>query len=911
LWAAPARGGQRGVSAAARAGYNRAVEEALTPIRRQYLDVKRRYPHAIVFFRLGDFYETFDDDAELCARELDITLTSKPMGKGLRVPLAGIPYHAVEGYVAKLIARGYKVALCEQMGDSAAAKGLVERRVTRVVTPGTLIEGALLDERANNYLACIAPGRRGRGDDPWRGDAGFAYVDISTGEFVAGALTGEQAAAELARVQPAEVLLPEGVEPPPWLSPALNVTRVEPLWFDADVATVTVQEHFRVASPEAFGIDRASPAVAAAGAALLYLRENQAASAPLVTAIRAHRPAEHVGLDAHTMRNLELFTAGRDLRRDGSLLDTLDLTRTSMGARLLRRRLGQPLVDIVAIDRRLDAVEFCCESALRRTRLAELLGSVPDIERLVARVVAGAAQPRELVALRRGLEAVPILRGALAPPTTGAADDGHEFDVRIADTATRLRPCGDVVASIAQAIDDEAGASLDSEKGRVVRPGFSEELDHLRLITRDVRRFLAEMEAGERERTGIKSLKIGYNRVFGYYIEISKANAALAPEHYERRQSLVNAERYATPQLREYESQILGAKERAEEIETSIFRGVCGQVAAAAAQILATAAAIAELDAACALAEAASRYGYVRPSLHGADAIEIRDGRHPMVERSISAGAFVPNDTHLSSGDAQIVILTGPNMAGKSTYLRQVAIIVLMAQCGSFVPASSASIGVVDRVCTRVGAGDDLTSGQSTFMVEMIETSAILHNATQRSLLILDEIGRGTSTYDGMAIARSVVEYLHNRPGLQAKTLFATHYHELTDLAQHLPRVRNYNVAVAEEHGRIVFQRRIVPGGADRSYGVHVAELAGLPKAVVQRAREVLRELEAGAAARDGAAAGRDLSPQLSLFAATPPDDGLRRDLAGMDVEAMTPLEAMTRLFELRDRARAGGGEED
>jgi DNA mismatch repair protein MutS len=892
------------------------VEEALTPIRRQYLDVKRRYPHAIVFFRLGDFYETFDDDAELCARELDITLTSKPMGKGLRVPLAGIPYHAVEAYVAKLIAKGYKVALCEQMGDPATAKGLVERRVTRVVTPGTLIEGALLDERANNYLACIAPGRRGRGDDPWRGDAGFAYVDISTGEFVAGALTGEQAAAELARVQPAEVLLPEGVEPPPWLAPALNVTRVEPLWFDAELATVTVQEHFRVASPEAFGIDRASPAVAAAGAALLYLRENQAASAPLVTSIRAHHPAEHVGLDAHTMRNLELFTAGRDLRRDGSLLETLDLTRTSMGARLLRRRLGQPLVGIAAIDRRLDAVEFCCESALRRARLAELLGGVPDLERLVARVVAGAAQPRELVALRRGLEAVPMLRAATGETAdnrqqaTGDGQAADAFDARIADVAARLRPCGDVVAAIAQAIDDEAGATLDSEKGRVVRPGFSEELDHLRLITRDVRRFLAELEAGERERTGIKSLKIGYNRVFGYYIEVSKANAALTPEHYERRQSLVNAERYATPQLREYESQILGAKERAEELETSIFRGVCGQVAAAAAQILATAAAVAELDVACALAEAASRYGYVRPSLHTGDGIEIRDGRHPMVERSISAGAFVPNDTHLSSGDAQIVILTGPNMAGKSTYLRQVAIIVLMAQCGSFVPASSASIGVVDRVFTRVGAGDDLTSGQSTFMVEMIETSAILHNATQRSLLILDEIGRGTSTYDGMAIARSVVEYLHNRPGLQAKTLFATHYHELTDLAQHLPRVRNYNVAVAEEHGRIIFLRRMVPGGADRSYGVHVAELAGLPKAVVQRAREVLRDLEAGADAREGASAGRDPSPQLSLFAATPPDDGLRRDLAGMDVEAMTPLEAMTRLFELRDRARAGAGEE-
>jgi DNA mismatch repair protein MutS len=867
--------------------------DELTPIRRQYLDVKRRYPHAIVFFRLGDFYETFDDDAELCARELDLTLTSKPMGKGLRVPLAGIPYHAVDGYLAKLIAKGYKVALCEQMSDPTTTKGIVERKVVRVVTPGTLVENNLLDERSNNYLACIAPARR-RGDDAWKGDAGFAYVDISTGEFVAGALSPERAAAELARIRPSEVLAPDGVELPPWLDAAINVTRVEPLWFDAELAHVTVVEHFRVASPEAFGIDRGSPAVAACGAVLMYVRENQQASAGLITSIRAHRSDEFVGLDAHTMRNLELYTAGRENRREGSLLATLDLTGTSMGARLLRRRVGQPLIDITTINQRLDAVEHAHESALRRGRLLELLRAMPDLERLVSRIVAGMAQPRELVALRRGLELAPQLRDAL--------EQGS--DARIAPIVARLRPCEDVAAAVAQAIDDEPGATL--EAGNVVRPGFSDELDGLRLISRDVRRFLAELEAGERERTGIKSLKIGYNRVFGYYIEVSKANAAAVPEHYERRQSLVNAERYATPQLREYESQILHAKDRAQEVETAIFRQVCAQAAAAAAQVLGTAAAIAEIDVACALAEAASRYGYVRPVLDQSDAIEIADGRHPMVERSLSAGAFVPNDTHLSSDGAQIVVLTGPNMAGKSTYLRQVAVIVLMAQMGSFVPATSARIGVVDRVFTRVGAGDDLTSGQSTFMVEMIETSAILHNATPRSLIILDEIGRGTSTYDGMAIARSVVEYLHNRPGLQAKTLFATHYHELVELAQHLPRVRNYNVAVAEEAGRIVFLRRIVPGGADRSYGVHVAELAGLPKAVVQRARDVLLELESG----DGAGRAREAASQLSLFAATPPDDGLRREVAGIDVDAMTPLEALTRLYELRDRARAAAGED-
>ena len=868
----------------------------LTPIRRQYLDIKRRYPHAIVFFRLGDFYETFDDDAELCARELEITLTSKPMGKGLRVPLAGIPYHSVDGYIARLIAKGYKVALCEQMADPATTKGIVDRQVVRVVTPGTLVEQGLLDERANNYLACVAPGWAGRGQEGWGEHAGLAYVDISTGEFVAGVVSETEAAGELARISSAEVLIPAGIERPPWLV-APHVTACEALWFEHDLATVTLQEHFRVATPDAFGIDAASPAVDAAAAVIMYLRENQAASARLVTAIRVWRAEEHVGLDPHTIRNLELFSAGFDKRREGSLLHTMDMTCTSMGARLLRRRIGQPLCTVASIDQRLDEVALFHESALRRGRLRETLSRLPDIERIVGRVVAGSAQPRELVALRRGLEAIPALRAGLSPDGTP--------DPRAELLAGQLTDCSDVVAGMAQALADQPGATIDA--GDVVRPGFSAELDRLRLITRDVRRFLTELEAGERDRTGIKSLKIGYNRVFGYYLEVSKANANLVPEHYERRQSLVSAERYATAQLREYETQILSAKDRMQELEIGIFRQVCGQVIEAAPQILRSAEGIAALDVSCALAEAAARYNYVRPVVDEEDRIEIHDGRHPMVERALSAGAFVPNDTDLSSSDAQIVVLTGPNMAGKSTYLRQVAAIVLLAQIGSFVPASAATIGVVDRIFTRVGAGDDLTSGQSTFMVEMTETSAILHNATSRSLIVLDEIGRGTSTYDGMAIARAVVEYLHNRPGLQAKTLFATHYHELTELAMHLPRVRNYNVAVAEEQGRIVFIRRVVPGGADRSYGVHVAELAGLPKAIIQRAREVLSELEA--AGRDGPSpAGR--APQLSLFASTPPDDGLRRELAGIDVDSMSPLEALTRLYELRDHARKGAGKE-
>jgi DNA mismatch repair protein MutS len=876
-------GGARRADGQRRRGYNRRVEQ-LSPIRRQYLDVKRRYPHAVVFFRLGDFYETFDDDAELCARELDLTLTSKPMGKGLRVPLAGIPYHAVDAYLAKLIARGYKVALCEQMSDPATTRGLVERRVVRVVTPGTVIENDLLDERANNFLACLAPARR-----PKAGEWGLAWLDITTGEFVAGVLAPERAVAELARIAPAEVLLPEGIDAPPWLDAAVNVTRVEPLWFDPDLAGVTVREQFRVASPQAFGIADGSPAVSACGAVLMYVRENQAASLPLITALRAHRPAEHVGLDPHTLRNLEIFTAGREPRREGSLLATLDLTCTSMGSRLLRTRLGQPLVDVAGIERRLDEVAFFHESGIRRARLLDLLRGVPDLERLAARIVAGMAQPGVLVALRTALERVPALRDAL---------DG---DPRVAAVLASLRPCEDIVAAVAQAIADEPGATLAA--GEVIRAGFSEELDSLRLITRDIRRFLAELEAGERARTGIKSLKIGYNRVFGYYIEVSKANLSMVPEHYERRQSLVNGERFATAQLRDYESQILHAKDRMEELESAIFRQVCAQVAAAAEQVRATASAIAQVDVAYALAEAAARYGYARPQVHAGDGIDIADGRHPMVERSLAAGAFVPNDTRLSSEQEQIIVLTGPNMAGKSTYLRQVAVIVLMAQAGSFVPAARARIGAVDRIFTRVGAGDDLTSGQSTFMVEMIETSAILHNATSRSLIVLDEIGRGTSTFDGMAIARSVVEYLHSQPALRAKTLFATHYHELTALAERLPRVRNFNVAVADEGGRIVFIRRIVPGGADRSYGVHVAELAGLPRGVVQRAREVLHELERQPAA------DAVLPPQLSLFAATPPDDGLRRALATLDIDSMTPLDAVTALYELRARARDAIGD--
>jgi DNA mismatch repair protein MutS len=884
-----------------------------TPIRRQYLDIKRRYPHAIVFFRLGDFYETFDEDAKLCARELDITLTSKPMGKNLRVPLAGIPHHALDSYLARLIAKGYKVAVCEQMEEAGPGKKLVDRQVVRVVTPGTVLEGSLLDEKANNYLAALAfapeTPRRGGGTTAEKSAVGVAYVDVSTGEFAAAEVSATQLAAEMARLRPAELLLAEGVDVPAGVE--APVTRLEPYWFDPEEADRLLQEHFQVASLEAFGLRDAHLAVAAAGAVLRYVQENQRASLPTITALRTYNPTGHMVLDAQTRRNLELFAGGREGRREGSLLAVLDQTRTALGSRLLRRWLGQPMLDITSLRDRQALVTSFFEDGLRRGSLREALGAVPDLERLVGRIGAGVASPREVVALRRGLEAVEGVCEALAGEGAAASEGppGQQAGSPEGKLLARLRTptgpaCEDVIRLIADAIADEPGATL--EQGEVVRPGFSPELDQLRSLTRDVRRFLAELEAQEKARTGIKSLKVGYNKVFGYYIEVSRPNLGLVPDDYQRRQTLVNAERFITSQLKEYESQILNARERIAELESAIFRQVCAQVAAAADRVLALAAAIAEADAASALAEAAVRYHYVRPELTEDDEMLIKDGRHPAVERALGEGEFVPNDTYLSNGESQIVVLTGPNMAGKSTYLRQVALIVLLAQVGSYVPASSARIGLVDRIFTRVGAQEDLARGESTFMVEMLETASILHNATPRSLVILDEIGRGTSTYDGLAIARAVVEYLHSHAERAAKTLFATHYHELVELATFLPRVKNYNVAVTEEGGRVVFLRKIVPGGSDRSYGIHVAELAGLPRAVVQRATEVLSALEATHDGRTASAARgrprrRSPAEQLPLFG---PPSPLLGELAALDVDSLTPLQAITKLYELKERAR-------
>jgi DNA mismatch repair protein MutS len=794
------------------------------------------------------------------------------------------------------------------MEEAGPGKKLVDRQVVRVVTPGTVLEGSLLDEKANNYLAALAfapePPRRGGATTAEKSAVGVAYVDVSTGEFAAAEVSATQLAAEMARLRPAELLLAEGVDVPAGVE--VPVTRLEPYWFDPEEADRVLREHFQVASLEAFGLRDQASAVAAAGAVLRYVQENQRASLPTITALRTYNPTGHMVLDAQTRRNLELFAGGREGRREGSLLAVLDQTRTALGSRLLRRWVGQPMLDITSLRERQALVTFFFEDGLRRGSLREALGAIPDLERLVGRIGAGIALPREVVALRGGLEAVEGVRQALAgeasPPGGRAGSPEGKLLARLR-TPTGAA-CEDVIRLIADAIADEPGATL--EQGEVVRPGFSPELDQLRSLTRDVRRFLAELEAQEKARTGIKSLKVSYNKVFGYYIEVSRPNLGLVPDDYQRRQTLVNAERFITGQLKEYESQILNARERIAELEAAIFRQVCAQVAAAADRVLALAAAIAEADAASALAEAAVRYHYVRPELTEDDEIMVKDGRHPAVERALGEGEFVPNDTYLSNGESQIVVLTGPNMAGKSTYLRQVALVVLLAQVGSYVPASSARIGLVDRIFTRVGAQEDLARGESTFMVEMLETASILHNATPRSLVILDEIGRGTSTYDGLAIARAVVEYLHSHAERAAKTLFATHYHELVELATFLPRVKNYNVAVTEEGGRVVFLRKIVPGGSDRSYGIHVAELAGLPRAVVQRATEVLSALEATHDGRTASAARgrprrRSPAEQLPLFG---PRSPLLEELAALDVDSLTPLQAITKLYELKERAR-------
>jgi len=848
----------------------------VTPLRKQYLRIKQKYPGAIVFFRLGDFYETFDEDARITSRELEIVLTSREMGKGQKVPLAGIPYHALDNYLAKLINRGYKVAICEQL--SPPGKGLVDRDVIRVVTPGTVIEPGLLNEKNNNYLLSLIISK---------GQAGIAYVDITTGEFATTQISDSQVADEMGRLNPAEVIVPKS-DKYKESDNVRHVTQFDDYFFDSDVATQALLEHFSVSSLEGYGCARLPLAIRAAGAILGYIRENQKIALTLLNRLSTYSVGSFMTLDMHTCRNLELFNSLRWSNLSGSLLAVIDLTKTAMGGRLLKRFLGQPLLDVDELNLRLDAVEWVYQNTLIRSSIIALLADISDIERVINRIRSNSATPRDLIALKSSLEKVGDIHSAMA------ANNAPE------QLLHEVQLCPEVIELISRSIADKPAANFDH--GGVIRQGFAEELDKVRLIATDARQFLAGLEKQERERTGIKSLKLGYNRVFGYYIEVSQANINLVPQDYIRRQTLANGERYYTPQLKEYESLILNAQERMVELEKSFFNQVCQQIALSGERILSISAAVADVDVFSGLAEIATRNGYIRPELNEEDAIVIKGGRHPVVENALGKGIFVPNDTYLANKDTQLIVLTGPNMAGKSTYLKQVALIVLLAQIGSFVPADSAVIGIVDRIFTRIGAQEDIAAGQSTFMVEMIEVANILNNATAKSLLILDEVGRGTSTYDGLSIAWAVVEYIHNNAKLRAKTLFATHYHELVELATLLPRVKNFNIAVTEEKGKVIFLRKVIHGGADKSYGIHVAQLAGLPRAVVHRSEEILDNLERNQnKKRENKDKVNNQSLQLSIFGK--PSE-IEQEINTLNIDEMTPIDAINKLYELKKRAK-------
>jgi DNA mismatch repair protein MutS len=886
---------------------------AVVPLRRQYAQIKARFPDTILLFRLGDFYETFDDDAELAARLLDLVLTGREMGKGQRVPMAGIPYHAAEGYIARLVAAGHKVAVCEQLSEPSKGRGLVERDVTRVVTPGTVLDPTMLDARANNYIAALVlDGAR----------FGIAAADISTGEFITTerrANSAEEAllaaGRELLRLQAAELVRPDGAEgrdvlaPADWRPEGIAGSQTEAWRWRPDHAQEELKRHFGVESLDGYGCTGAPLAISAAGGLLQYLAATQLNGLRQITELRTYSLDEFMTLDPQTRRNLELSESIRGDRRH-SLIAVLDQTRTPMGARLLRQWLGQPLLDVEAINRRLDGVDHFFSDSLSRSRLRDGLGDIGDVERLANRATIGIATPRELAVLRTSLGGLERLQELVASvPGLSALPD-----------------CRQVAELLERALVDDPPAAIG--KGVTFCPGFAPELDGHRRRAQEAREWIAGLERAERERTSIRSLKVGFNKVFGYYIEITTAALTAAerdraaagrptsevlPDEYLPKQTLANATRYFTPQLKEYETIVLSAQATLAEMEADIFHRLTAQVAQQANTLLTAAQAIGQVDVLATLAEVAVQRQFVRPRLDASDRIEIQGGRHPTLEAMMDRGAYVPNDAALDSEDAQIIILTGPNMAGKSSWLRQTALIVLLAQVGSFVPAQQATIGIVDRIFTRIGAQDDIASGQSTFMVEMLEAANILNHATPRSLIIFDEIGRGTSTYDGLAIARAIIEYVHNTPRLGCKTLFATHYHELAELDQLLPRVRTYKMDVLDDGDEVVFLRRVVPGGADRSYGVHVAQLAGLPKAVVRRAQQLLDSFEHADGQQErprrrcqdmrAAPLTVETSPalQLTFFGRPHP---VVEELKTLEVEAMSPIEALTKLFELQQKSR-------
>jgi DNA mismatch repair protein MutS len=857
-----------------------------TPLRRQYLEIKRRYPGMILFFQIGDFYEAFDEDASVVARELGVALTRKYFGKGQVHPLAGVPVRSIETHLAKLINRGYKIAICDQV--TPPGKGLVEREVTRIVTPGTVVEPGLLEGKANNYLASlIVVG----------GSAGLAYADVTTGEFAATELEIEQAVAEIERLAPSELLLPRDQRPPDADIRAL--TKLDGARVELKTTRRALLDHFGVATLAAYGCEDRPLAAQAAGAIIVYLRDTQPDALANLDRLQSYATDKFMRLDPQTMRNLEIFqgwdfTGGQPT---GSLVSTIDLTVTPMGGRRLRSWLRHPLLDVVELRARQDAVEWFFKRDAAREKIRAGLNEILDIERLLGRVRRKIAAPMEVVALARSLRAVAPIRFTL------------EKQKAPSDFTRTLKDCDDIVSYVTQAITERPPSEI--ERGSVIRAGYSKELDELRDVLAGGKNFLAKFEARERERSGIRSLKVGYNKVFGYYIEITKTNLKLAPGDYIRKQTLTNAERFFTLELKEHETLIANASERIVELETNLYRQVCAEISRHADRIAQVAAGVARIDICAALAECAARYNYVRPELKEGGEIVISEGRHPMIEQRLSDSGdeaerrFAPNDTRLSSAGAanggggtdsgpQIMLLTAPNMAGKSVYLRQVALICLLAQIGSFVPAESAKLGVVDRIFTRVGLHDYTLRGHSSFMVEMIECAHILNHATSRSLILLDEVGRGTSTADGLSIARAVIEFLHNNPRVAAKTLFATHYHELTDAADYLPRVRNFHLAVEEKGGEVRYLHKVEPGRAEKSFGIYVAQLAGLPKPVIRRATELLNNHN-GAAERTSPAKAKTAAPDESVKAAL-------EAIVALDINQLSPVEALTKLYELQRR---------
>ncbi|MEK6684199.1 MAG: DNA mismatch repair protein MutS [Nitrospirota bacterium] len=889
----------------------------LTPLMKQYTEIKRHHKDAILFFRVGDFYEMFFEDAVIASKILDIALTSRDKSKEDSVPLCGIPYHAAATYIAKLIRAGKSVAICDQVEDPREAKGLVRREVVRVVTPGTLIEPELLSVNENNYLASVAFSKIG---------CGLAFVDLSTGEFnltqFDGAAAEEELLSELSRQEPKEILVAESKSarfetrlnkqtPAPISSTRL--CRFTETAFDPGLARRALLDHFHLQSLAGFGCEEIPMAVAAAGALLRYLQETQLTALGHLNRIKQYRRADHLILDSIAQRNLELTRRLIDGRPEGSLLWVLDRTLTPMGARLLRNWLLQPLLNIETIRARQSAIETFLVETTRRARLRLILKGVADLERIIGRISLGTANARDLVQLKDSITQLPSVYKCLAEQDpSGPGPDANSI---LESIRAEWDDLSDLQTRIHQTLADDPPPGL--RDGGLIRNGVDPALDELRVMARDGKNWISALEAKERERTGIESLKVRYNQVFGYYIEITKTRLSRVPPDYHRKQTLVNAERFITPELKELETKVLGAEEHSRSLEYEIFERLRAETAAATSRVQAMARSVALLDVLSALAEIAATEHYVKPEVHDGDEIRITDGRHPMLERMLPRGArFIPNDAVIDRQDNRLLIITGPNMAGKSTYMRQVALIVILAQIGGFVPAAEARIGMVDRIFTRIGASDDLMGGQSTFMVEMTEMAAILHQATARSLILLDEIGRGTSTFDGVSIAWAVAEYLHDPARSGARTLFATHYHQLTELSLTFPGIKNYNVAVREWNDEIIFLRKIVAGGTDRSYGIQVARLAGLPHAIIGRAKEILANLENGefnecgqprlasTADRPSAAAatGTDANntAQSNLF--NPAIHPVIEELRKMDVDRLTPLEALNRLHELKKK---------